>query len=195
MSINRNEKQIFLSRQNFFKQAVFYFVGSLQRNKNIIKLCEGFGEFLKKYEHDFDLVIVGKIDSHYPGIKSECLALPCAENLVFTGPVDDADLDALYGGAYAFVSASLFEGFGLPGLEAMNFGLPLAVSNIPVFNEIYQNGAIYFDPSNPEDIAQCLNLLAQDSLYYTQVKNKALERARAFSWKKCAEETLGYTKD
>ena len=112
------------------------------------------------------------------------------KNLVFTGELDDDDLKAAYGGAYAFVSASLLEGFGLPGLEAMRFGLPLAVSNISVFNEIYGNGAIYFDPEKPESIAQCLNLLAQDRLYYMQVKKKALEWSKIFSWEKCAKETL-----
>ena len=106
------------------------------------------------------------------------------------GPVDDEDLSAFYQGAYAFISASLFEGFGLPGVEAMGFGLPLAVSNIPVFNEVYENGAIYFDPHNPENIAQCLNLLAQDRLYYMQIRAKALQRAKVFSWEKCAREAL-----
>src|SRR3989344_1578897 len=187
----KNEKQIAQVRQKYFlNKPYFIFVGSLQRNKNILGLCKGFGVFLKKYGHNFDLVIAGKVDPHYPDIKNECLAMSGSENLVFTGPVDDEDLSALYQGAYAFVSASLFEGFGLPGAEAMGFGLPLAVSNIPVFNEVYENGAIYFDPHNPENIAQCLNLLAQDRLYYMQIRAKALQRAKVFSWEKCAREAL-----
>lgn len=169
----------------------FLFVGVMQRNKNLPGLCQGFDYFLEKYKLDFDLVIVGKKDAHYPEIKNQCLAIKHHQNLVFTGELPDSDLQAAYRGAYAYVSASRFEGFGLPGVEAMGYGLPLAVSNIPVFNEIYENGSIYFEPQKPESIAQCLNLLAQDRLYYMQVKKKALERSKLFSWEKCANETLG----
>ncbi len=166
----------------------FLFVGVKQRNKNLPMLCKAFGRFVKESGLDFDLVIAGRTDPHYPDITQDCLSL--SENLVFIEHFNDEDLEILYHQATAFVSASLFEGFGLPGLEAMSRGLPLAVSNIPVFNEIYESGAIYFDPNSPESIAECLKLLAQDRLYYMQLREKALKRSREFSWEKCAKETL-----
>ncbi len=174
----------------FLNKNFFLFVGVMQRNKNLPLLCRGFEMFLKKFNHDFDLVIAGRKDPHYPEIKEQCMAIARKGRLVFTGPLDDEDLSALYASAYAFVSASLYEGFGLPGLEAMGFGLPLAVSNIPAFNEIYEDGAIYFDPKNPQTIAECLNLLAQDRQYYLQIKQKALNRTKQFSWENCAKQTL-----
>ncbi|MBI3231596.1 MAG: glycosyltransferase family 4 protein [Candidatus Doudnabacteria bacterium] len=174
----------------YLDKPYFLFVGVLQRNKNLELLCRAFDLFLEDFRLNFDLVIAGKADPHYPEIKNQCLKIKNRNRLVFTGSLEEDDLSAAYAGAYAFVSASKFEGFGLPGLEAISFGLPLAVSNIPVFNEIYENGAIYFNPESSRDIAQCLSLLAQDRLYYMQLKQKAIARAKVFSWEKCAAETL-----
>src|SRR6185295_12462126 len=110
-------------------------------------------------------------------------------HLVFTGPVDEWELKSLYKGAYAYVSASLHEGFGLPGVEALSFGLPLLTSNTKVFNEIYDNAAIYFDPLSPEDIAEKMNILVRDRLFYEQFQRKSFERSLMFSWDKAVDET------
>lgn len=188
---NPTPKQVADFKAKFFlNKPYFVFVGIMQRNKNLSALAKGFQYFLQTYKLDFDLVMVGKADPHYPEIKHRVLDAVNPKNIVFTGSLNDSDLKAAYAGAYAYVSCSQFEGFGLPGIEAMSYGLPLAVSNIPVFNEIYEDGALYFDPDNPKAVAQCLNLLAQDRLYYMQIKNKALQRSKSFSWEKCAKETL-----
>ena len=103
--------------------------------------------------------------------------------------MSDVDLAALYAGAYAFTSASLHEGFGLPGVEAMHYGLPLAVSNTEVFNEIYDNAAIYFNPLDPEDIAEKLQLLARDREFRGKIADNSLQRAGNFSWAATAAAT------
>ena len=90
----------------------------------------------------------------------------------------------------AFVTASLHEGFGLPGVEALSFGLPLLASNTEVFNEIYDNTAIYFNPLSPEDIAEKMHLLVRDSRFYEQMQIKSYQRSKLFSWDKAARETL-----
>ena len=69
-------------------------------------------------------------------------------------------------------------------------GIPLAVSNIEVFNEVYDNGAIYFDPSDPEDVAQKVSLILRDEKYRQLIANNAYARAQFFSWDKTAQETL-----
>ena len=138
-----------------------------------------------------DMVVVGKADSHYPEIRHKALDIKHSDRLVFTGAVDDRELRALYKGAYAFVSGSLHEGFGLPGVEALGFGLPLLVSNTPVFNEIYDNAAIYFNPLDPEDIGEKMNLMVRDGQFYQQLQQKSFERSQLFDWNKSALETLG----
>ncbi len=172
------------------KRPYFLFVGVLERKKNITGLTKGFDNFLFKYKYDMDLVIAGKADPHYPEIKFQAMEIKHKDRLIFTGGVDDEDLAALYQNAFAFVSASLHEGFGLPGVEALTFGLPLIVSNIKVFNEIYDNAAIYFEPNNPADIAEKMNLLVNDGLFYNKLQEDALKRSLIYSWENTARETI-----
>jgi glycosyltransferase involved in cell wall biosynthesis len=180
------------AKKNFLiNRPYFLFVGVLERKKNLVNLTRGFDYFLQKYRANMDMVIVGKSDAHYPEIKHKALDIKHSDRLVFTGAVDDQELRALYKGAYAFVSASLHEGFGLPGVEALGFGLPLLVSNTAVFNEIYDNAAIYFNPLDPEDIGEKMNLLVRDNRFYEQVSEKSLQRSQLFDWGKAASETLG----
>jgi glycosyltransferase involved in cell wall biosynthesis len=168
----------------------FLFVGTLERKKNISGLLKGFDRFLETYRLDMDLVIVGKVDRHYPEIKEQALAIRHRDRVIFTDYVFDEQLVALYQGAYAFVTASEHEGFCLPGVEAMQFGLPLILSNTPVLNEIFDNAGIYFDSRSPQDIAEKMHLLASDQQFYRQMQQKSLERGVLFDWKRTAEQTL-----
>lgn len=174
----------------FIKRPYFLFVGTLERKKNIPALARSFDQFLKSSGLDIDLVIAGKADPHYPHIRSQALSITHAKNLVFTDFVSDAELAALYQGAYAFVSASSLEGFGLPGIEAMGFGLPLLVANCEVFNEIYDNAALYFNPEDSGDLVNQLKLITQDKQFYQQMRQKSLNRSVYFDWQKAAKETL-----
>lgn len=166
------------------------FVGVMERKKNLVNLTRGFDYFLQKHKVKLDLVIVGGADRHYPDIKHKAMDIKNSNRLAFLGFVLDEELRALYKGAYAFVSASAHEGFGLPGVEALAFGLPLLVSNIEVFNEIYDNAGIYFNPFDPADIGEKIQLLARDSQFYEQIQRKSFERSQLFSWDRAAEETL-----
>lgn len=172
------------------KRPYLLFVGTLERKKNVNGLTKGFDAFLSKYKLNMDLVVAGKVDAHYPEIKLQALNIKYKNNLVFTDYISNKDLAALYQGAYAFISASIHEGFGLPGVEAMNFGLPLLVSNIPVFNEIYDNAAIYFDSQSPDDIAEKIFLICSDNQFYKKMQQQSADRARQFSWEQTANLTL-----
>ena len=179
-----------VKRKFLLSRPYFLFVGTLERKKNIIMLAKGFDLFLSQYKLDMDLVFAGKIDAHYPEIKFQAMNIVHKNRLVFTGYISDLDLSGLYQGAFAYLNASLHEGFGLPGVEAMSFGLPLAVSNLPVFNEIYDNAALYFDGNSPEDIADKLYLLAKDPQFHAQMQEKSLARSEFFDWNKTAASTL-----
>lgn len=166
------------------------FVGVMERKKNIIKLAQAFDILKDKYQMNIQLVLAGKADAHYPEVIEEVQKIKYRKDLIITGLVTDKEKYALYTGAEAFVSASLFEGFGLPGVEAMGLGKPLIVSNTDVFNEIYDNAAIYFDPENPEDMAHKIFLLLNDDKYREMIANHAFARAQYFSWNTAAEETI-----
>lgn len=184
IGISEVKKKFLLSRPYFL------FAGTLERKKNLPTLAKGFDLFLNKYKYDMDLVIAGKIDPHYPEIKNQIMDIQHHNRLVFTDFVTNEDQAALYQGAYAFVSASLHEGFGLPGVEAMRYGIPLLTANTEVFNEVYDNASIYFDPLNPNDIAEKMNLITSDAQFYSQMQTKSVERAVLFDWHQTAEQTL-----
>jgi glycosyltransferase involved in cell wall biosynthesis len=179
-----------IKKKFLLSRPYFLFVGTLERKKNIPMLAKGFDHFLTKYKYDMDLVLVGKEDSHYPGIKRQIMDIQHRNRLVFTGFVTDEEQAALYQGAYAYVSSSLHEGFGLPGVEAMQYGLPLLTSNTDVFNEVYDNASIYFDPLSPEDMASKMHLLASDQQFYAQMQEKSLARSQLFDWNETARQTL-----
>lgn len=165
------------------------FVGTLERKKNIVKLCQGFDRFLDKYKFDIDLVIAGKIDIHYPQIKQQALQIKHKDHLVFTGFVEDDMQAALYRHAHAFITASLHEGFGLPGLEAMQYGIPVLAANTEVFNEVYDNAAIFFDPLNIDDIADKINLLLRDIQFHQEMQKRSATRVAMFDWHTTALQT------
>lgn len=166
------------------------FVGVMERKKNLPVLAAAFDLLKEKYHANIQLALVGKADRHYPEIAEQIKTIKYARDLVLTGVVSDKEKFALYKGAELFTSASLFEGFGLPGVEAMSLGVPLVVSNTPVFNEVYDNAAIYFDPHDPGDIAQKINLLLGDQKYRQLIANNAYARSTIFSWEKAAQETV-----
>lgn len=184
-----------VKKQFLLRRPYFLFVGTLERKKNIVGLARGFDALCEKYNLDVDLVFAGKPDPHYPEEKFKALEIKHADRLVFTGYIEDSTLAALYQGAHAYASASLNEGFGLPGVEAMHFGLPLAVANTSVFTEVYDDAAVYFDPTDPEDIAAQLRLLATDRQFYEQKQERAVARARLFRWEQAAAETLAVLHD
>ena len=192
-SLNSNVPQELVDKvkKNFIiSRPYFLFVGVLERKKNLVSLARGFDRFLQKHKAQMDLVIVGKADKHYPKIKHQALDIKNSNRIIFTGPVSEPELEALYKGAYAFTTASLHEGFGLPGVEALSFGLPVLASNTEVFNEIYDNAAIYFNPLDPDDIAEKMNLIVRDSQFYEQLQQKSFNRSLQFSWEKSARQTL-----
>jgi glycosyltransferase involved in cell wall biosynthesis len=166
------------------------FVGVMERKKNIPALTKAFDILKEKYQQNIQLILAGKADKYYPEVLEEAEQIKYRKDLVFTNMISEKDKYALYKGALAFVSASLFEGFGLPGVEAMSLGVPLAVANTPVFNEVYDNGAIYFDGKDPEDIARTIHLLLSDDKYRELISNNAYLRAQYFSWDNAAKETI-----
>ena len=184
VDVAKTKEKFLLSRPYFL------FVGAMERKKNIPMLAKAFDLFLTKYKFDMDLVIAGKVDPHYPEVKDQILEIAHRNRVVLTGYVEDEDQAALYQGAYAFITASLHEGFGIPGLEAMRYGLPVLASNTAVFNEVYDNGAIYFDPLNPEDIAEHMQLVAQDTQFHAQMQEKSIARVQYFDWSLTAKKTL-----
>jgi glycosyltransferase involved in cell wall biosynthesis len=161
------------------------FVGSLEPRKNLRILLEAWS--LGTFEGAI-LAVVGASGHLFPKLQFE--SLPNGVRLL--GNVDDEVLPALYSGAAGFVYPSIYEGFGLPPLEAMACGCPVAVSDIPAHREVCGRPAAYFDPFTPEDLSSKLEwLLRLDGAPRETLVEEGLHRAALHSWQNAAAETWG----
>lgn len=165
------------------------YVGNAYPHKNLEVLVSAFHDLAPAWP-GLRLVLVGKADYFFNRLAEFTAALGLGDRVVFPGYIPDQHLPVLYRQALAYVFPSLSEGFGLPPLEAMQYGLPVAAARSSCLPEILGNGAIYFDPKDKHDIVQVLSDLLLNPQLREQLRSRGLERVKQFSWRKMAEETL-----
>ena len=169
------------------QEAVLLTVAAALRHKNLFRLLEAFALLDTP---DTRLVVVGHAGLDQERLRARATELGVDERLHFTGWVDEADLEGLYSIATAFVYPSLMEGFGMPVLEAMYRGVPVACSNVSAMPEVAGDAAELFDPTDPAAITAALSRLLGDPLRREELVARGSERWKAFSWERAAEETL-----
>ena len=178
-------------------QEIVLFVGINKPHKNLVRLIEAFGRLLQKGS-SATLVIAGPWDDRYPEAKAVAASMPgrlpgnmpTGESVRFLGPVADADLPALYAAATVFVLPSLYEGFGLPVLEAMACGAAVACSSTSSLPEIVGEAALTFDPQDVEAMAEAIGRLLGDEDLRRHMAQAGLVQAASFTWDKTAALTL-----
>ncbi|CAG2135330.1 glycosyltransferase family 4 protein [Cupriavidus plantarum] len=139
---------------------------------------------------DYDVVIVGGGGRVFQSVREEANALADAR-VKRLGYVDDADLKALFRGAGCFVFPSLYEGYGLPPVEAMTLGCPVLAANLPSVREACGPAVLYFQPTSPREFGALLTRVMQDSALREKLREKGLVRARRYSWRDTAARLLG----
>ena len=164
-------------------------VGTLEPRKNYLKTLEAFQIILKRFP-DLKLVIAGGKGWQSDLIHQKTSELQLDSSVLFPGYVGYSDLPTLYKGAAAFLFPSIYEGFGLPVLEALSFNVPIAVSNVASLPEIAGEAALKFDPNIPEDIAKQIIRLLEDSDLKENLKRLGNERIKQFTWEETARKTL-----
>jgi len=157
------------------------YVGSNKPHKNLVQLVQAWATVIPYYR-DVLLVIAGPWDARYPQAQWAVERLGIQEHVLFLGAVADEDLPGLYSGAYCFVFPSLYEGFGLPVLEAMACGTPVACSNVASLPEVAGDAALLFDPHDIESIADTLRLLLEDTVLSIELGERGKYRAEFFDW-------------
>lgn len=169
------------------------FVGNLKPNKNLPRLLAAFARAKRQTPQlaDTALAVVGRRSGLRTGEGDlddllRVLGLVCGRDVVLAGEVDDAELRALYTGALAFVFPSLYEGFGLPPLEAMACGCPVLASRAASLPEVCGDAVCYFSPYNVEEMAEVVARIAPDALLREDLRARGLERVKIFSWEKAA---------
>jgi glycosyltransferase involved in cell wall biosynthesis len=169
---------------------VLYF-GSNKPHKNLIRLVEAFAQLgIGTQNLRIKLVIGGHWDQRYPEAKQAVEKLGLADRVHFIGPVADADLPALYGGAVVFAFPSQYEGFGLPVLEAMACGVPVVCSNRSSLPEVAGGAGLLADPHDVRAIAAALDRVVSDAALRADLKQRSLDRAAALTWEQTAAQTL-----
>lgn len=164
-------------------------VGTIEPRKNLQHVLEAFALLPAELRERFPLVVAGAPGWRAVEIASRLRRLADDGQIRFLGHVDRQALPALYAGARAFVFASLYEGFGLPPLEAMACGVPVVVSNRASMPEIAGEAGILTHPEDPERTAGHLRELLEDPVAHAFRSRASLERASHFSWAACARRT------
>ncbi|OGK17302.1 hypothetical protein A2774_03815 [Candidatus Roizmanbacteria bacterium RIFCSPHIGHO2_01_FULL_39_12c] len=165
------------------------FVGTLQPRKNLDTLIDAFTLF-RQNNPEFKLIIAGKKGWLYDYIFKKVEGLKLKKDVIFKGFVSDQELTVLYQNAFCFVLPSLYEGFGIPVLEAMSFGCPVISSFASSLPEVGGEACLYFDPKDPLELKEKLTLLAENRKLRSDLIKKGGQRIRLFSWQKCAKSTL-----
>ena len=165
------------------------FVGTLEPRKNLPTLLEALPMVWK--DHRVPLVVIGGKGWLYEKVYSTLDRLGLGQEEVrFVGPVPSQQLAYYYGCATCLVMPSLYEGFGLPALEAMACGTPVVVSNVSSLPEIVADAGLLVDPEDVQGLAETLGLLLSDEGLRRRLSSLGLQRAREFSWERTAEQTL-----
>jgi glycosyltransferase involved in cell wall biosynthesis len=181
-------------RYNIPEGNYFLSLAAPQPRKNLIHLIRCFLRLLaEKQALDVNLVLVGSknLGWMYEEIFAAVEDVPeYRSRVIFTGYIPDEDLSEIYSGAKAFVFPSLYEGFGLPPLEAMQCGTPVITSNTTSLPEVVGDAGILVDPKDEDALCQAMLSLLTDEALWQELSQKGLERSKHFSWAKCAADTV-----
>jgi glycosyltransferase involved in cell wall biosynthesis len=171
-------------------------VAEIAPHKNLHTLIEGFAVLIKDYNYHGNLLFVGGIvcENYYSKLKALIARLKLSERIVFEGGVKHKEIGLYYGGADVFVLPSVEETFGIPVIEAMGFGVPVAVSDGALLNEDYfipfreicGDASNYFDPFDPNSIAKSIYIIISNSARREQLIFKGIKQAENYKWEKTA---------
>lgn len=166
------------------------YVGNIKPHKNLVRLIEAFSELRTGDLEDLKLLIIGDEISKLPALRHAVHRHKLHKHVRFLGYVPDDQLAVLYRLAAVFVFPSLYEGFGLPPLEAMASGTPVVASNVSSLPEVVGDAAVLVDPHDIDSIVDGLRCVLTNPARADDMRRKGLERSREFSWERSVARTL-----
>lgn len=179
-----------LERFGLRYRAYVLVVATLEPRKNLMRLLQAFASLPDELRRSFPLVLAGMRGWHVSEIREEIDKRVAAGEAIPLGFVDEADLPNLYSGAALFAFPSLYEGFGLPALEAMAAGTPVVASAVSSLPEVVGDAAAMVDPLSVESIAEGLRGLMTSESRRAELARLGLARAAQFTWRRCVERTV-----
>lgn len=179
------EEEVAHVRERYQLDAPFVlYAGNIKPHKNIDRLIEAFHLLRKRGFDEVKLLIIGDEISKYATLRRAVHRYKLHKHVRFFGFVDDKTLASLYRLARVFVFPSLYEGFGLPPLEAMASGTPVITSNVSSLPEVVGDAALLIDPYEPEAISDAMQRVLSDAGLRADLRARGLARARHFSWER-----------
>jgi len=188
-SVDRELVEAVRSRHNLSGPFILS-VGTLEPRKNLVRLVEAFALLKKRPRLVHRLAIVGPRGWLYRDLFRKVESLNLKDEVLFTGYVENRELAALYNAADLFVYPSIYEGFGLPPLEAMACGIPVVTSKTSSLPEIVGDAAVMVDPYDIGALAEAMNAVLSRAELRNELREKGLSRSRIFRWERAARETL-----
>lgn len=182
-----NEKITAVKKNLEIEGEYFLYLGTIEPRKNLERLIQAYGIFAGRCSDAPKLVLAGGKGWLYDSIFAKVNELKLEDRVIFTKYVPSEDMNALMCGALAFVFPSIYEGFGMPPLEAMACGVPVLASNAASLPEVTGDCGVIVDPYSAEAIADGMERLYSDSSLRQQLSEQGIERAKGFTWDKSAE--------
>jgi len=177
-----NVKAKFTNNQNYF-----LFVGTLHPRKNILRLLMAFNQFKTVTKSKMKLVLAGKKMWWTTEINAFFEQMEAKSDVVFTGRLSEQELIKITAAAYAITYVPIFEGFGIPLVEAMQCGVPVITSNVTSMPEVVEDAGLLVNPFSEEEITQAMIRLAADENLRKELMLKSIQQATKFSWEKSAQ--------
>ena len=165
-------------------------VGKLEKRKNLERTFAAFAKFRRSVKEPVKLVLVGKRTWHNDMLDAAITRHGLQEHVIETGYLNQDELNRLYSGALMCCFASLWEGFGMPILEAMASGTPVISSNLSSIPEVAGNAALLVDPYSVDEIAMAMAKLHDDQMLREKLRQEGIAWASRFTWQKAARETM-----
>lgn len=188
--LKEKEDERIIGRYNLVKDEYYLSVGTIEPRKNYGTLLKAYKLYKERNKEYRKLCIAGGYGWMQDNFKNDISELGLSDDVIVTGYVSEMELANLYRYCFAFVYPTWYEGFGLPVLEAMNFGKPVIASNVSSIPEITGHSALLVQPKCFEQMTECMERIEKDSEMFQQVKEKALERVSMFTWHKTATRML-----
>jgi glycosyltransferase involved in cell wall biosynthesis len=184
-------RQAVLARHGIPDRPYLLSLSTLEPRKNLDFVIRCFGELIQAQpELDLNLVLVGVNGWKNLEIFAAARDERVRSRIIFTGYLPDQSLSAIYSGATAFLYPSLYEGFGLPPLEAMQCGTPVITSNTSSLPEVVGEAGLLIDPTQADQLMAAILQVVQDSALRQRLSEQALARSQQFSWGHCADRTV-----
>jgi glycosyltransferase involved in cell wall biosynthesis len=191
---NNFDKQYFERIRNKYNitERYLFHLSSLQPRKNVPLLIKAYRDYIYRYKDEKTLLIIGgergyNFDEQIDNLLRDLIL---KEKVRILGYLKEEELPAFYAMAEAYVSPSAYEGFDLPLGEVMQSGVPVIASNIPCHREVLGKAGVLVSPENTKFFSQEINRVLNDQVFRKKLIAEGLKRAKNFSWKKCAKETL-----